>query len=161
MYGAVDGAVGEVCGDDVARVEVVNGSDGLTVLSEEAVALAVDTLGVTSVEALLEEFDAVLSEEELAFLGALESEDEVVDAVHLFVHAMDEPFGDGGRCLERLMGDEVQDRDIAGVTDTGEDRQFELRTDGTELVVIKTGEVGGGTTAADDGYAIVFLIFDF
>ena len=76
----MDGAVGEVGGDDVARLEVMNGSDGLTVLGEEAVALAVDTLGVTSVEALLEEFDAVLSEEELAFLGALQSEDEVGDA---------------------------------------------------------------------------------
>ena len=155
----MDGAVGEVGGDDVARVEVVNGSDGLTVLGEEAVALVVDTLGVTSGESLLEEFDPVLSDEELAFLGAPESEDEVGDAVHLFVHAMDEPFGDGGRGLERLMGDEVQDRYVAGVTDTGEDRQFELRTDGAELVVIEAGEVGGGTTASDDYDGVVRTAF--
>ena len=52
------------------------------------------------------------------------------------------------------MRHEVEHRHIARVTDAGEDRQFELRTDSTERVFVETGEVGSGSAATNDSDAI-------
>ena len=127
---AVDGAVGEVGGEEVAGLEFVYRSDDMSVLGEEAVAHAVDTVGVAGVESVLKEFDPMAAEEELSVRRSMESGEQVVDTVALVLHAMDEPFGDGGRCLEGLVGDEVEDGDVAGMADAGEDGEVELRADG-------------------------------
>ena len=142
-------------GDGVTGLEVGDGADGFAVLRKETVSHPVDTFGVAGSEALLEEFDAMPANEELSFGCTRQTQCECLNTLGLFVHPVNEPFGDGSRCLEGFVRDEVQDGDVARVPYTREDRQFVLRTNGTEGVVVETGEVGGGTSAADDYNGIV------
>ena len=113
----------------------------MAVLGQETIAHAIDALGVAGGEPLLQKLDAMTADEYLPFRCALEPCEQFCDAVLLLLHAVDEPFGNGGRRLERLMGDEIEDGDVACVSDAGEDRELELRTDGAEGVVVEAGEV--------------------
>ena len=155
----MDGAVSEVGGDSVAGLEVMDGADDAAVLGEEAVAHAVDTGGVAGFESMFQEFDPMVAQEELSVRRSTESGEEFVDTLALGLHAMDEPFGDGGRCLEGLVGDEVEDRDVACVADTGEDGEVELGADGAELVIIKTAQICCRSSAADNYDSIKTLYF--
>ena len=65
-----------------------------------------------------------------------------------------EPFGSGSRCFDSLETDHIEDADIACVPNAGEDRQGELGAEGTEFVVVETGEVGIGAAATDDDYEV-------
>jgi hypothetical protein len=137
-------------GDAVAGAEVLHRTDGMAVLGQETIAHAIDALGVAGGKPLLQKLDTMTADEYLPFRCALEPCEQFCDAVLLFLRAMDEPFGDGGRRLERLMSHEVEDRYVACVSDAGEDRELELRTDRAEGVVIEAGEVVGCTAASYD-----------
>ena len=90
------------------------------------------------------------ADEYLPFRRTLQAAQEIVDPFCLFLRAVDEPFGDGGRRLERLMGNEVEDSYVACVSDAGEDRDLELCTDRAEGVVVEAGEIGRSTAASYD-----------
>ena len=136
--------------DAVAGQEVMDGTDGMAVLGEQTIAHAIDALRVAGGEPLLEHLDAMTADEYLPFRCASEPCEQFCDAVLLLLHAVDEPFGNGGGRLERLMGNEVEDSDVACMPDAGEDRDLVLRTDGAEGVVVEAGEVVGCTAASYD-----------
>ncbi len=141
-------------GDDVAGMEIMDGADDLSVLGEEAVSHAIDALGVTGGESLLEQFDAMTPDEDLPLGGALKSHEQIVDTRHLIVHAVDKPLGHSGRGLQGLMRHQIEHGHIARMTDTGEDRQIELRTDGAELVVVEATQISRRSAASNDYNAI-------
>ncbi len=147
-------------GDDVAGMEIMDGADDLSVLGEEAVSHAIDALGVTGGESLLEQFDAMTPDEDLPLGGALKSREQVVDTRHLIVHAVDKPLGHSGRGLQGLMRHQIEHGHIARMTDTGEDRQVELRTDGAELVVVEATQISRRSAASNDynGIKALYLV---
>ena len=146
-------------GDDVAGMEIMDGADDLSVLGEEAVSHAIDALGVTGGESLLEQFDAMTPDEDLPLGGALKSHEQIVDTRHLIVHAVDKPLGHSGRGLQGLMRHQIEHGHIARMPDTGEDRQVELRTDGAELVVVEATQISRRSAASNDYNAIVRTLY--
>ena len=115
-------AVSEVGFYLFAFLQLVDGADDLAVLRKQTVPALVEPLGVASDESLLEHLYAMLTNENLPLCGAMQPNQQVCYAVVLFVHPMNQPFGNSGRGLQRLMCHEVQHRYIARVTYTGKDR---------------------------------------
>ena len=139
-----------MCGDAVTGLEIGDGTDDLTVFGEKTVTSAVDAFGVEGSESLFEQLDAMPAKEDLPFCGSLQTEFECLDAFGLFVEAMNKPFSDRGRSLEGFACHHIEHGDIACMSDTGEDREFELGTDGAEGIGVKTREIGGCSAATDD-----------
>ena len=99
-YLAADGTVCEMGLDEVTCLQFLYGPHHLAVLREQAVSLSIDTLWVACGETLFEHLHAVPADEYLSFRRTMQTQQQVLHASHLFVHAVDEPFGDGSRCLE-------------------------------------------------------------
>ena len=150
-------SVGEMGGEGCAGRDVLkvsDGADNAVIKRKEAVSSAVKLFGITSRQTLFEHFDTMESKEFLPFGSTLKTCEKVYDAILLGLQAMDEPLGDRSRCLERFVRDEVEDGDVACMTDTGEDRQFELRTDRTKRITVETTEIRRSSAASDDGDAV-------
>ena len=145
--------------DAVAGAEVLHRTDGMTVLGQETIAHFVYPFGVAGGKPLLEHLDAMPTEEDQLLAFGCQPLVEVINTRYLFVQTMDEPFGDGCRRLERLMGNEVEDSYVACVSDAGEDRNLELCTDRAEGVVVEAGEVGRSTAASYDDNGVVRTAF--
>ena len=116
-------------GDDIAGLQVGHAADDLAVLGEQTIAKPIDPLGIAGDKALFEQFDTMLANEYLPFGGALQAREQQVDPLCLFVHPMDQPFGDRGRGLEGIVRHHVQDRHVARVPDTAYYRDLVLRAD--------------------------------
>ena len=144
---------GEGCaGREIFKVS--DGTDDAVIKREEAVSSAVELFGITSLQTLFEHFDPMEAKEFLPFGSTLKPCEKVNYAVLLGLHAMDEPLSNSGRRLECFVRDEVENGDVACVTDTGEDRQFELRTDRTKRISVETTEIRRSSAAPDDGDAV-------
>ena len=117
------------------------------ILGEQGVSHAVDTLGVTGRKSLFEQFDAMLADEDLSFGGALQAYQQICYACHLVIHPMNEPFRNSSRGFQRLMRYEIKYRHIPRMSDSGDDRQVELRADGAERAGGRGSRSGQGRAA--------------
>ena len=116
--------------DDIAGMDVRDRADDLAVFCQQRIAHPIDSFGIAGSETLLQQIDTMAADENLPLGGSCEPQEEIFYARRLFVQTMDEPFGYGSRCLERFVGDEIENRDVARMADAGENRQFVLRTNG-------------------------------
>ena len=151
-------AIRQVSDDAVANLEFSYRTHHFAVLGQQTVAHPIDALGIAGCEALLQQFDPMATNQHLPFCRLRQPHSKRLDASGLFVHSMNEPFGYCRRCFERLMRHKIEDAHISCVTDATQDRQRELRTNGTERVAVETTQVGGCTAAADDDHGIELVV---
>ena len=79
-----------------------------------------------------------------------QTHEKIRDSRCLYIHPMNQPFRNRRRRLQRLMRHQIQNRDIPRVTDAGQYRQLELRTNGAKLIIIETRQIRCGTSAPDE-----------
>ena len=124
-------------GDMFSRSELGYGPNDLSVLRQKRVAFAIKHLRVAGRKALFQQLYAMAAKHNLPIRRPTEPHKEVRNPRGLCLHPMNQPFGNGGRCLQRLIRHQIQNGNIPCMADAGQYRQLELRANGAELVVIE------------------------
>ena len=86
-----------------SRNELGYGPNDLSVLRQQRVPSTIKSLGVTSRKPLFEQFDTVSSEHNLPIRRPTKPHKEIRNPRGLYIHPVNQPFSNGGRCLQRLM----------------------------------------------------------
>ena len=124
----LDIAVSQMRSNHISYLQVAGRAYNSPIFGQQTIAHSVYAFGIAGSDSLLQHLNSMATYKYLTFSCLTKSGEEHIDARGLFVHSMDQPFGNSSRSLERLMRHHIQNAHISRMADTRDDRQCVLNS---------------------------------